>query len=427
MNRRPLTRGVGPHSGEASPSITLVVRLTLGQPGHDPFVSEHEGTTHGDDAMWRPDASHTDSLGGDTKTRTAAEPTVGAPIPQSGCPRPWSIDLKCSVDDRDVTQRSHGLAVAHPGAPLERPCHPHHHAEVELTQATPHHRVTASSAGRRQVSAEERLAATPDRRDRTESTALTRVHTSDPRPSPGRLESVGRVRWTRSSRLRRPMLIAGVVAVALIGAVALRSTPRPRLSAASPLATTPPPARDVRESRRPALVDDGAIPSAAQTRWILLDGENGPTASPSICTRVVSSKPSTAPASCASTDPSLPEPASQIPGSPCRHLIVSAALTLGADPGTWIVGVLDQGGRPGETLDRVIHDRLKAARLALEKANHSDPEALTALDALDSVITEAYNQPCSSSVCPDNPKTNHSRSTRQRATASAGWYWTCDA
>jgi hypothetical protein len=254
------------------------------------------------------------------------------------------LDESSSLDDAMWRpDESHHSAVANPEPALDRSLRHPHYADVELTE-------------------------TPVSRDR--------VH-----------KRVG----FGVGRLRRPALIAAAVAVALVAVVTVRSTVRPTLAAGATPTVAPP----------TAAVADRVMTPAAQTKWPLLDGENGhPTGAAS------------------------PNPLSGITARTCRQLLVATALTVRADPATWILDVIDRGGRHGQTLDQVVHDRLVRTRTSLYRANHSDPEALYVLKVLDLLIADAADKPCSSTPC--TARGIHPSSTRQEpGAAHAGWRWLC--
>jgi hypothetical protein len=181
------------------------------------------------------------------------------------------------------------------------------------------------------------------------------------------------------NRRRGWIAAAAVVAVTLVGAVSLRSTRSPAITAA-PTST----------------IGRSGTPSAAGARWVLLDGEDSARSTSSQASASLSHR--------------------------CRHLLVAAPVVLGAEPATWIVSLLSQGGRPGQTLDDVVHDRLVTARTAFRRAHPSAAEALRALDA---VVADAADQPCSSAACTGDRIDLISTPRNLGRRPHAGWRWLC--
>jgi hypothetical protein len=202
------------------------------------------------------------------------------------------------------------------------------------------------------------------------------------------------------SRLRRPAVT--IVAVAVVGiAATLTSLPGPTLAASYiPGAATTGTAQKPHAATAEANV--AATGAGAGTGWAPQDADNETMNNLS------------------ATSPPTPHP--------CRRLLVAAALTLRADPATWVITLIDHGGRPGETLDQAIYDRLATARSALEHHHHTDPGVIAARDALDSVIADATRHPCSTTPCsPTEPRTaEHGLAPHNTRGAHAGWCWLCN-
>jgi hypothetical protein len=258
-----------------------------------------------------------------------------------------AVELDDSSDRDDAMWRPdvpHPSAMAEPDVALEQSLPHPHYADVELTE--------------------------------TPVTRRDRAH---------------KLNGSGFGRLPQPVLIAAAAAVGLVALVTMRSTVRPTFTAETTPTLAPPPSADD---------DEAMTPSAAQTRWILLDGENGHP-----------------------TDTDTPNRLSGIPTRSCRQLLVAAPLTLRADATTWILKVIVRGARNGQTLDQVIHDQLVRARTARYGINHSDPEAL---HAFDSVIADAADEPCSSIPCTAGD--TQPKPAREDAGAlHGGWRWLCGA
>ncbi len=153
------------------------------------------------------------------------------------------------------------------------------------------------------------------------------------RAHPATSREPGPIELVKPRSSRRVLLVVATVAAAFLVVVTMMSSSRPAFTAREVAVSTP--------GTRP----DYVTASAARTRWILLDGENG---APATYRR--------SPA------------AASIAGAPCAELIVAAALTLRTDPVTWIASVLEGGGRHrGQTLDQAIRDRLVSVRSTLDR------------------------------------------------------------
>jgi hypothetical protein len=224
--------------------------------------------------------------------------------------------------------------------------------------------------------------------------------------------------------------VATAVAIAAIlaGVTTLRPTPRRASTVAPPATVTRSATTSVDASPSPADGPASATPSAALVRWILLDGENGPTVAQGGCAGTTSTRQPNGTTGCKrGRDLSSPDPASGIPAFSCERLFVAAALTLGADPAAWIATLIDSGGRPGQTIDQSVRQRLVAARTALERANQSDLEAINLRIELDSLIAETGREPCSSTVCTSDraEPDNHRTGREDTGTRHTGWHWLC--
>ena len=258
------------HDGEGpGPSIVVVIRIALDQPGQDGWGIELQESSRTDDAMWRP------------------------PVDDAGSPCTEHDD----GDDRDTTPRIDDSAIARHATSLGRPGHHQLYAEVQLTDEPPPGPLPASSRT---------LADGPSFAD----TAA--------RLDPGTAAGI------RSRRIRRGLLLAATAAaVGLVGAATVTSSPRPTSKA--PAVQSMPThiaTGSTDTAAAPAVAVRDAVPTAAPTWWILLDGENGPAGT---CAGTTASRPSAA-RSGRSEHPSAP--ARWVRVRRCRHLM-AAALAAG--------------------------------------------------------------------------------------------------
>jgi hypothetical protein len=178
----------------------------------------------------------------------------------------------------------------------------------------------------------------------------------------GRWQDTGAKGRGPSRRIRRHTLIVTALAIAAILAV---------------LATVPPTSRPASTAAPKASVSAAAAASFDVTQ--------------DDCTGSTSTRQSGGTTRCTgSQGDTLPNPTSAITASPCLHLLATAALTIGADPTTWMASLIEGGGRPGQTIDQAVRTQLIAARTPRWRANHSDPEAIALRVEFDSIIADRH-------------------------------------
>jgi hypothetical protein len=365
-----------------SPSIVVAIRITLNQPAGGPVRVEVDESAPLDDAMWRPEGVDTGHAHhSPAETGEDVDGRASTPVPPIGA------------------------------AARRTPYRGLHHvdAEVELSANS------ADVMGRRRQASTAPPAGSPIHTRRPSTNDTVRRQTSG---------SAGRA---PSRRVRRHALIATAVAIAAIlaGVATMPSTPRQASTAAPPATVAL--SETTNASAAPPRVSAAATLPVAPVRAILLDGEDSPTFTQDDCTGTTSKRVAGGTTGCArKQDHSLSNPTSGITVSPCPHLLVAAALTLGADPTTWIVTLIDSGGHPGQTIDQAVRQRLVTARTALRRANQSDPEAINMRIELDSVIAEAGREPCWSTTCTSDVEPDSVPTRRRRTgTGRAGWQWLC--
>jgi hypothetical protein len=85
-------------------------------------------------------------------------------------------------------------------------------------------------------------------------------------------------------------------------------------------------------------------------------------------------------------------------GAGCGDFVATVASALQTDPGAWILGVVDSGGRLAKTLDQTIHDRLVGARASVLYTQYTLPDLEADLRTLDTLIQRSLSKPCSAPV-----------------------------
>ena len=365
VNRRLVPGQRRPDAVGPGPSVAVQIHIVLEQVGCEPVDLEVHENAPFDDAMWRPDGAQ---AGRTESSRTEAGKHIGGD-PNAPIPSP-AIEI-----------------LTGPGVL------PHPHADIELTDAG-----AGDTIARRRPAESAPTPARSSIHDATTGAVLTGA----------RREQAIAAR-ARSRQVRRHALIAAAATVAIVaGAAMSRATLRPAASATPPLTATRTATRGADASQPAMFSATIAAPSAAFARSSLLDGEN--------------SSPVIRSPHAASAD-SVP----RVIAHPCRHLLLAAPLIVGALPAAWLTSLIDGGARPGQTIDRAVRRKLVAARTALIRANHTDPEAIDKVNELNAIISEAADSPCSSKTCTSGSSGVDYPRTSRRATkeSHAGWQWLC--